>query len=70
MPSSAVLKADAHEGQKGVNPCRKKRLARATKTQPTSANLAQPVPTYAGVLSMKFSFLGLPGLGQVGFGRA
>ena len=37
------------------------------KTQPTCANLAQPVPTYVGVLSRKFSLLRLPGLDTVGF---
>ena len=44
-----------------------KRLARATKTQPTCANLAQPTPTYLGPLSRKFSFLGLLLLEQGGF---
>lgn len=39
----------------------------ATKTQPTGAYLAQPVPTSAGLRSRQFIVLGLPGLDAVGF---
>ena len=52
-------------GGEGPNPA-----LGATKTQPTCADLAEPEPTYVGVLSLKISSLGLPGLDAVGFGAS